>query len=85
MLPTDLLVALGMERAAPFSSDGSGACDPGRLERTGDDHAEGEEGGANDDIPHHSRLLFSFVRRVRYLVGQIRQPVQTRFVRGVAS
>ena len=83
MLPTDLLVVLGMERAAPFSSDGLGACNPGRLERTGDDHAEGEEGGANDDIPHHSRPLFSFIRRVR-LVGKLRQTVQTRFVRGVA-
>ena len=85
MLPTDLLVVLGMERAAPFSSDGLGACNPGRLERTGDDHAEGEKGGANDDIPHHSRRLFSFVRRVRSLVGQLPQPVQTRFVGGGAS
>src|SRR6516165_5214521 len=44
MLPTDLGVALVVERAAPFGSEGWGVCDPGRLERTGDDHAEGEEG-----------------------------------------
>ena len=85
MLPTDLLVALGIKRTAPFGSDGSGACDPGRLERTGDDDAEGEEGGANDDIPHYSRLLFSLVRRVWSLVGQLPPPVQTRLARGVAS
>jgi hypothetical protein len=85
MLPTDWPVALGIEGAAPFSSNGSGARNPGRLERTGDDHPEGEKGGANDDIPHHSRLLFSFVHRVRPLVGQLPRTVQTRFVRGVAS
>jgi hypothetical protein len=85
MLPTDLLITLDMERAAPISRNGSGARNPGRLERTGDDHPEGEKGGANDDIPHHSRLLFSFVRRVRSLVGQLPRPVQTRFVRGVAA
>ena len=85
MLPTDLLVALGRERAAPFSSNGSGARNPGRLERTGDDYPEGEKGGANDDTPHHSRLLFSFVHSVRPLVGQLPRTVQTRFVPGVAS
>jgi hypothetical protein len=54
MLPNDLPVALGRERAAPFSSNRSGARNPGRLERTNDDHPEGEKGGANDDIPHQA-------------------------------
>src|SRR5438876_12317129 len=43
MPPTDLPVALGREGAAPFSSNGSGARNPGRLERTGDDHPERSE------------------------------------------
>jgi len=85
MLPTDVPVVLGSERAAPFGGDRSGARNPGSLERTNDDHPEGEKGGANDDILHHSRLLFSFVHRVRPLVGQLPRTVQTRFLRGVAS
>jgi hypothetical protein len=58
-LPTDLPSgALGMEGAAPFSGGESGARNPGRVERTGYDHAESDKAQANDEIPRHSRLLF---------------------------
>jgi len=57
-LPSDLPSgALGMEGAAPFSGGESGARNPGRVERTGYDHAEGDKARANDEIPRHSRLL----------------------------
>src|SRR5262249_2151504 len=85
-LPTDLLGgALGMQGAAPFSGGEAGARGPGRVERTGYDHAEGDTAQANDEIPRHSRLLFPFVRRVRLLVGHVPRPVQTWLVRGVGS
>lgn len=85
-LPADLRDgAFAMEEAAPFSGGQPGARNPRRVERTGYDHAEGHEAHANDEIPHHSRLLFSFVRRVRPLVGQVPGPVQTWLVRGVDS
>jgi hypothetical protein len=85
-LPTDWRrSALAMEEAAPFSADQSGARNPRRVERTGHDHAEGHEAHADDEIPHHSRLLFSFVRRVPPLVRHVPGPVQTSLVRGVAS
>src|SRR5262249_55672776 len=68
-LPTDLRGrGIAMERAAPFRGGQLGARNPRRLERTGYDHAEGHEAHADDEIPHHSRLLFSLVRRVPPLV-----------------
>src|SRR5262249_27297992 len=77
--------ALGMEGAAPFSGGESEARNPGRVERTGYDHAQGQNAHANDEIPRHSRLLFLAVRRVRPLVGHVPGPVQTWLVRGVGS
>src|SRR5262249_53776572 len=85
-LPTDLPGGgLCMEVAAPFSGGEAGARNPGRGERTGYDHAEGDKAQAHDDIPRHSRLLFPVVRRVRLLVGHVPRPVQTWLVRGVGS
>src|SRR5215510_15597550 len=85
-LPTDLRGgAFAMEEAAPFSAGQPGARNPRRLERTGYDHAEGHEAHADDETPHHSRLLLPFVRRVPPLVRHVPGPVQTSLVRGVAS
>src|SRR6516165_8230049 len=48
-LPSDLPSgALGMEGAAPFSGGESGARNPGRVERTGYDHAEGDKARTHD-------------------------------------
>jgi hypothetical protein len=85
-LPTDLRGrGIAMERAAAFRGGQLGARNPRRLERTGYDHAKSHEAHADDEIPHHSRLLFSFVRRVPPLVRHVPGPVQTSFVHGVAS
>jgi len=85
-LPTDLRGrGIAMERAAPFRGGQLGARNPRRLERTGYDHAKGHEAHADDEIPHHSRLLFSFARRVPPLVRHVPGPVQTSLVRGGAS
>ena len=85
-LPSDLpRGALGLEGAAPFRGGQLGARNPRRLERTGYDHAKGHEAHADDEIPHHSRLLFSFARRVPPLVRHVPGPVQTSLVRGGAS
>ena len=85
-LPTDLRGrGIPMERAAPFRGGQLGARNPRRLERTGYDHAKGHEAHADDEIPHHSRLLFSFARRVPPLVRHVPGPVQTSLVRGGAS
>src|SRR5215471_5266516 len=85
-LPSDLPSgALGREGGAPFSGGESEARNPGRVERTGYDHAEGDKAHANDEIARHSHLLFPFVRRVRPLVGHVPGPVQTWLVRGVGS
>ena len=86
MPPTDLRGgALAIEEAAPFRGGQLGARNPRRLERTGYDHAKGHEAHADDEIPHHSRLLFSFVRRVPPLVRHVPGPVQTSLIRGVGS
>jgi len=85
-LPTDLRGrGIAMERAAPFRGGQLGARNPRRLERTGYDHAKGHEAHADGEIPHHSRLLFSFVRRVPPLVRHVPGPVQTSLIRGVGS
>jgi hypothetical protein len=83
--PTDLAVgALRMQGAAPFSGGQPGARNPGGVERTGNDHAEGDKAHANDEMSDHRRLLFSLVRRVQPLVGHAPRPVQTRLAHGGA-
>jgi hypothetical protein len=79
-LPTDLWGgALAIEEAAPFSGGQPGARDPRRVERTGYDHAKGHEAHADDESPHHSRLLF-FVRSTRSSISAPRPGTGSNFI-----